>query len=126
MSLNNLSPNKLQPAFNNVELNQNRASSGYHIQFLDNLAVHYIWTGTPVGTFGISVCNDATLNQDGTVSGGTWAPVVSTTPQAPTATGSSGTGVFEYNQSGMAFLQVTYTYTSGDGYCTALLTGKGV
>lgn len=123
MSMNFISPIVV---FNNVSLSASRTSSGIHVQNSDNIGIEFVWTGTPTGTFGIDVTNSATLNPDGTVSGGTWTPLVLTSPDVPEATGSSGNGFIDLNQTGAAFVRVTYTRVSGTGNCTAILTAKSV
>ncbi len=112
--------------FDNISLAASATSRGIHTLFTDNIGVQFVWTGTPTGTFGIDVSNTATLNPDGTVSGGTWDPVVFTDPDAPAATGSSGSGFIDLNQSGAAFVRVTYTRSASTGNCTATLVGKPV
>lgn len=120
--------NSLSPivVFDAVSLAASQNSRGIHSFFLDNIGVQFVWTGTPTGTFGMDVSNNATLNTDGTVSGGTWTPIVFTDPSPPAATGSSGNGYLELNQTTAAFVRVTYTKVSGTGACTAYLTGKPV
>lgn len=123
-----MSMNMIPPivVFNAVSLATNQTSSGIHTQYIDNIGVQFVWTGTPTGAFGIDVSNNATLNPNGTVSGGTWTPLVLTSPNAPLATGAAGDGFIDLNQTGAAFIRVTYISTSGTGTCTATLTGKPV
>ncbi len=109
-----------------VSLAATVASRGVHTLYSDNIGIQYTWTGTPTGVFGVDVCNDATLNTDGTVSGGTWTPLVFTSPEVPEAAGASGNGFIDLNQTGAAFVRATYTRTSGTGNLTAILSGKPV
>ena len=112
--------------FNNVILANNQASDGVEVMFADNICVQFVWTGTPVGTFGISVSNDAVLTPYGNVEGGTWTPLVLTDPQPPTPNGTAGNGIINLTQIGSRFLQVTYVADTGTGTCTAILTAKSV
>lgn len=123
-----MSMNLIPPivVFNNVSLGSSQTSAGIHTQNVDNIGIEFVWTGSPTGTFGIDVSNSATLNPDGTISGGTWTPLVFTSPQSPAATGSSGNGFIDLNQTGAAFVRATYVRVSGTGNCTAILAGKPV
>lgn len=112
--------------FNNVDLSTDQNSAGIHVQYSDNIGVQFVWTGTPVGTFGIDVSNNAILAPLGLVTGGTWTPLVLTSPNLPIATGAPGNGYIDLTQLGAAFLRVTYRATSGTGNCTATLTAKFV
>lgn len=112
--------------FTNASMAGDLTSAGIHVQLEDNMGVQFVWTGTPTGTFGINVSNTAILNPTGTVSGGTWTPLVLTNPQAPVASGSAGNGFIDLNQTGAAFIQVTYIRGSGTGTLNAYLAGKSV
>lgn len=123
MSMNLIPPVVI---FNNVDISVDQTSAGIHIMYGDNVGIQVVWTGTPTGTFGVSVSNTATLNPNGAVSGGIWTPLVLSTPNNPVTSGSSGNGYIDLNQLTAAFVQLTYTATSGAGNCTATLTSKPV
>lgn len=112
--------------WSNVDISVNQVSAGIDVLYSDNVGIQFVWTGTPTGTFGINVSNTAVLGSTGTVSGGTYTPMVLTSPNAPVTAGSSGNGFIDLNQTGARFVQVTYTATSGSGTCTATLTAKPV
>jgi len=123
MSLNTISPIVV---FNGVSMTTNRTSTPVHIQYTDNVGIQFVWTGSPTGTFGVDVSNTATLNQDGTISGGTWTSLVLLSPNTPQATGSAGNGYIDLSQLSAAFVRATYTYSSGSGTLTATLTAKPI
>lgn len=111
---------------NAVSMTTDQHSAGIHTLYCDNVGIQFNWTGTPTGVFGADVCSDAVLGADGTVSGGTWTPIVFTSPDAPECAGAAGNGYLDLNQTGAAFVRATYTATSGTGTLTAILTGKPV
>lgn len=123
MSLNLIPPIVV---FNNVDISVNQTSAPIHVQYSDNIGVQFVWTGTPTGTFGINVSNTAILGTNGTITGGTWTPLVLDAPNNPVTEGDAGNGFIDLNQTGAAFVQVTYVATGGSGNCTAVLTAKPV
>lgn len=123
MSLNLIPPIVV---FNNVDISTDQESNPIHVQYSDNISVQFVWSGDPVGTFGISVSNTATLASTGYISGGTWTPLTLIGPDHPDTIGESGDGVIDLNQLGVSFIKVTYAATSGSGRCTATLTAKPV
>ena len=123
MSLNLIPP---VTVISGGDMSQNITSPGVHVQYSDNIGVQFVWTGTPTGTFGINVSNNATLGANGVISGGTWTPLVFSAPNNPTATGSAGNGFIDLNQTGAAFIQVTYVASSGSGSLTAIVAAKPV
>lgn len=96
------------------------------VMYTDNVTIQFVWTGTPTGTFGVSVSNDAILSPYGGVTGGTWTPLVLTSPEPPVASGAAGNGIINLTQLGARFVRPTYTRTSGTGSCTAMLSAKPV
>lgn len=114
------------PVFTNVSLGSSQTSNPIHVMYSDNIGIQFVWTGTPTGTFGVSVSNTAALGADGNITGGTYTPLVLTTPTPPVTAGSAGDGFIDLNQLGAAFIKVTYTRTGGTGTCTATLTAKPV
>lgn len=85
-----------------------------NIQFLDNIGVHFIFTGTPSGTFSIEVSNDDS----------NWAAI--TLPSTPTASGSGDNIYVDLNQLSAAWLRVKYTRSSGTGTLNVYLTAKEI
>lgn len=123
-----MSTNVLTPIIllNSVSMTASVESNPIHIQYEDNIGLEFVWTGTPTGTFGVSVSNSASLSTTGGISGGTWTPLTLTTPDVPQAVGAAGNGFIDLNQLGAAFLKVTYTAGSGTGSLTVTMTGKPV
>jgi len=123
MSLNLIAPVHLLV---NASLGDDLESRAVHIMYSDNVGIQISWTGTPTGDFGVELSNDATLDSLGTVSGGTWTPMVLTFPNSPSASGSDGNGFISLNQVPAAFIRLTYSSESGSGACNAYLTAKPV
>jgi hypothetical protein len=121
MSMNVIPPTVIM---NNVDISSSVNSSAVHILYSDNVNVQLVWTGTPTGSFDAQVSNTATLNPDGTISGGTWDPL-GISP-APAPSGSSGHYTISLNQLDSAFVRIAYTAVSGSGHCTATLVAKPV
>jgi hypothetical protein len=123
-----MSTNVLTPIviLNSVSMTADVESNPIHIQYEDNIGLEFVWTGTPTGTFGVSVSNSATLSATGGITGGTWTPLSLTSPDVPAASGSAGNGFIDLNQLGAAFLKVTYSASSGTGSLTVTMTGKPV
>ncbi len=87
------------------------------------------WTGTsPVGTVSVEASNDCTVNAEGGVSGGTWNPLpldlngvtVTTIP----VTGNTGNGMIDIDGLAAYAVRLKYTFTSGVGTLTVVVTGK--
>jgi len=88
------------------------------------LSYNVIWTGSPVGTFEVEVCNDAIFNADGSYKAGTgsWVPLTLSAPT--TATGTSGTGFIDIRGTGAGFVRLHYVATSGSGILNASMSAK--
>jgi hypothetical protein len=88
------------------------------------LSYNMTWTGTPVGTFNVEVCNDAQYNADGSyISGtGSWVPL--TLSATTDATGSAGTGFIDIRGTGAGFIRLHYVRTSGSGTLNVSMSGK--
>lgn len=110
----------------NGDMSGNLTGTNVDVMYSDNVTIQFVWTGTPTGTFGVSVSNDATLLPTGSITGGTWTPLALTSPQPPTPVGSAGNGIINLTQLGARFCRATYTATSGSGTCNAILTAKPV
>lgn len=89
-------------------------SSVTNINFLDNIGIQLIFTGSPTGTFSVEVSNDNT----------SWT-ALSLSP-APAASGSAGNQYIDLNQLSAAWIRTKYTRTSGSGSLTAYLSAKEV
>jgi hypothetical protein len=95
--------------FQAQDMTGNLASGPIEIQFKDNPAFHWMWTGTPTGTFAIQVSHDP-VNLG-------WISLPTTGYTQPA--GAAGSNFVDFNQTGAAYVQLIYTASSGDGtlYC---------
>jgi hypothetical protein len=93
-----------------------------NVQELSLGSYSMVWTGSPTGTFSIQGSNDYTQNSAGTVNAGTW----DTLPVSVTvsATGSPGNGIYDIALTGILWLRLVYTASSGSGNCNAIFVGK--
>lgn len=90
-----------------------------------------VWTGSPVGTFTIEVCNDAQVNSDGTIiaNTGTWTPLPFTNGSGATVTsvaagGASGSIQVSMDLVPFSFIRVHYAFTSGTGTLNVTMSAK--
>lgn len=100
------------------------------VQKISMFSYSYSWTGTaPVGTIGVQVSNDYSLNADGSVgNAGTWnnlplnvsGSIVTTVP----VTGDTGNGFVDIDQMGAYAARTVYTATSGTGTLRVIISGK--
>lgn len=96
-----------------------------HMMYLDNIAVQFVWTGTPTCTLSVLVSNQTTpgSNPPTPVSGSFTALTIGglTNPA-----GSSGSFVIDLNNLGEEWVEAAYTSCTGSGTLSAYLTAKGV
>lgn len=87
-------------------------------------SIQVIWTGTPTGTFSVQGSLDYFLGPDGKPGNvGTWDDMgISVT--APS--GSAGKALVDITITGIPWVKIVYTNTSGTGTLTAYQHGKGV
>lgn len=89
-------------------LGANYTSPYVWIGGVSNIDCQLVWTGTPTGTFGVSVSEDATnfdaLTLSGSVIGG----------------GAAGHGTIELATLGAPYMEITYTRTSSTGTLTSV------
>lgn len=93
------------------------------IQWVDNIVVQMVWSGSPVGVFNAEA--SATYVQDnyGNVTNtGTWDPITLNPPAR--ATGSAGSILLDLNQLSFPYLRIVYTKTSGTGTLNITVGGK--
>lgn len=94
-----------------------------NIQYLDNISLQLIWTGSPVGTFAVQGSLDHSQDSLGNVTNaGTWDGL--TLNPAPAAIGSAGHILLDLNELSFPWIRVVYTKTSGTGSLTAWIGGK--
>lgn len=114
----------LYTIISNGDMSQSSLTSlATNIQFMDNVCIQLVWTGTPSGAFTIQ--GSLTHQQDSQgniINAGTWTDL-SLSP-APVAAGSASSILIDMNQLSFPWIRVTYTKTSGTGTLTAVIGGK--
>lgn len=94
-----------------------------NIQYLDNICISFVFSGSPVGTFSIEGSNTYNQTPEGSITSvGTWTPIV-LNPVA-IAAGTSGSVLLDLNQLSFPWIRAIYTKTSGTGTLTATISGK--
>lgn len=96
-----------------------------NLQFLDNVGLQLVFTGSPTGTFDVEV--SASYEQDSlgnVINAGTWTPI--TLSPVPEATGSAGNIYIDINQTSSPWIRVVYTKGSGSGTLNSFITAKAV
>lgn len=91
----------------------------------DNIGIELQWAGTPTGTFTVQVSNsywpgDATSPYNA----GVWNTL--TLSSTISAAGSSDSAAINLNQLPFSWYRIKYTYSSGSGLVTAIVTQKGI
>lgn len=95
-----------------------------NIQYLDNVCIEAIWTGTPTGTFAVQGSLDHQQDQYGNVvTGGNW---VTLTGATASASGSGDVALFDLTQLSFPWVRLIYTRVSGSGTLNAYIGGKAV
>ncbi len=97
------------------------------IQFMDNIAMQFIWSAgsTPIGTIAIQVSLDYAQDSQGVVTNsGTWTAL--TISPSLAISGNSGSLYVDLNQLGAPWVRAVYTKTSGTGTLNAYIAGKEI
>lgn len=103
----------------------NITSTVTNIEFLDNIGIQLVFTGTPTGTFAVQLSIDHAQNQQGVVSvAGTWTPI--TFSSTPAATGAAGSIYLDLNQLSAPWMRVVYTFGSSVGTLNSFISAKQV
>lgn len=97
-------------------------SKAIGIQFLDNIALQFNFTGTPTGTFSVQGSLDHAEYFGTVTKAGTWNEV--TLDPVPAAAGAAGSILINMDQLAFPFLRVVYTAASGTGSLDAYITAK--
>lgn len=98
-------------------------SSVTNIQYMDNICIELVFTGSPVGTFAVQGSADYDQDAQGVVlNAGNW--VALTLSPSPAATGSANSILIDMNQLSFPWMRVVYTKTSGTGTLNAYIGGK--
>jgi hypothetical protein len=100
------------------------------IQFLDNIGLEFVWSGSPVGNFQVLISADYDPNQN---IAGNWVPLLFTywngssfvtSYLLPTSLGSPY--YLDLALLSAPWIQVTYTNISGSGTLNTFLTAKAI
>lgn len=102
------------------------------IQKLSMISYQFVWTvgSTPVGTVGVQVSNDFSLDAVGSISNaGTWSTYYfiksdGTVVTSLSVSGSTGNAIIELPNVSFYAVRAIYTRTSGTGTLDALVCGK--
>ncbi len=111
-----------------VSMSSNIVSSVTSLARLDNVGVHFIYSGTPVGTFNVQVSADYNeMNEGGAVvvlNPGNWVNMTLT--PTPAAAAAADTIYIDIVPTSAPWLRTTYTASSGTGVLSYYITGKMV
>lgn len=111
--------------FSLQDMGSNFTSDPQSNKFQDNVGIQIKWIGTPTGTFGVQISNDYYPgDSDGAYNAGTWTNLTLSTTIA--ATGGADNAAINLKQLPFSYYRVIYTFTSGSGLMTAVVTHKGV
>lgn len=102
------------------------------IQKLSMVSYQFVWTAgsTPVGTVGVQVSNDYSLDATGTVSNaGTWSTYYFLNSSGSFVTtlsvsGNTGNAIIELPNVAFYAVRAIYTRTSGSGTLNAIINAK--
>lgn len=99
-------------------------SSISNIQFLDDIGIQLVWTGTsPVGTAAVEISIDHAQDSLGNVTvAGTWTALSAGTA----VSGNSGNIFFDVYGISAPWIRVKYTKTSGIGTLNSYLCAKAI
>lgn len=86
-----------------------------NIKNIDNVMLQLVWTGTPTGTFTVSISPDGNLYDD-----------VIPSPAITQPAGSSGHWSVNLNQCPASVVLVTYVNASGSGTVDLIVTAKDI
>lgn len=95
-------------------------SSVTNIQFLDNVSIQLVFTGTPTGIFTVSG------SLDYNPSTGTGSFTALTLDPNPATAGAPNSILIDMNQLSFPYIRVSYAVTSGSGTLNAYISGKMV
>jgi hypothetical protein len=97
-----------------------------NVNEISMISYSIVWTGVPVGTFKVEVCNDYIPPAPGILvsdpNTGSWVPLALSSPIA--AVGSADTAFIDIVLTSPAWIRLHYIFTSGTGNLNAVLAGK--
>lgn len=122
------SKNVLVPyhVINAVTMGGSITGAATNIQYLDNVSVQLIFTGTPTGTFTIEGSLNYSENpyDHSQINAGTWTAI--TLPTTASASGAAGDILIDLNQLSFPWIRIKYTRSSGTGTLDAYVSAKAV
>ena len=93
-------------------------SDPFNVQGLDSIAVQFVFSGTPTGTFSVQVSG----NYNTVTASGDWDDLFLN--PSMTASGASGTASTNIQQLAFLWMRLKYTRTGGTGSLDAYVSGK--
>lgn len=94
-----------------------------NIEFLDNIGIQLVFTGSPVGTFTVEISADHAQDQNGNVSvAGNWVAI--DLDPVPVAAGSADVIAINIDLMSFPWMRVVYTRTSGTGTLNGYICAK--
>ena len=99
---------------NAQSMGANITSSAVNVQYLDNIGLEFVWTGSPTGTFAVQA----------SVSGTNYIDLTISNPSLTAPAGSSGSMLVNLFNLPFVYFRVTYTRTSGTGTLDVWITTK--
>lgn len=109
----------------NGNMSGNLTSAVTNIQYLNDVALQFNWTGTPIGTFSVLVSIDYSQDAAGNVlNAGNWNAL--TLSPSPAASGSAGSWYVDLNEISAPWIKATYTAGSSTGTLNVFICGKGI
>lgn len=108
-----------------VSMSANITSSVTNINYLDNVGIQLVFTGTPVGNFNAQVSVDYSERPDHSViNPGNWTDI--TFSSQPAAAAASNVIFLDMNQLSAPWIRYTYTFSSGSGILSSFIVCKMV
>lgn len=117
---------KPQLVITNGDMSADLTSLATNINMISLLSYTLVWTGTPAGTFAVSVSNDYIPNPNGVndlpANAGTWVPL--TLSSIVSAQGDDGSAHIDIDTIAAAWIRLTYAASTGAGVLNATIAGK--
>lgn len=111
--------------FTSASMAASLTSTVTEIQFLDNIGIELVFTGSPFGTFSVQGSVNYAQDALGNVTNaGNWVSV--TLSPAPVASGSGDQILIDMNQLSFPWIRAIFTRSSGTGTLNGFICGKSV
>lgn len=118
------SKNALTPyhVINAVSMGATITGAAVNIQYLDNISIQLIFTGSPVGTVSLEGSLSYAQSSTGAViNAGTWTPLGVTY-----AISAAGDLLIDLNEMSFPWIRIKYTRSSGSGTLDGYISGKAI